>query len=149
MKRHALIALGLACAFGIGRLTIAVSSPTHTERVIERQPVEHRVVHAASSSSPLSAEDVRAIVNDTLAAHAPAEAEQPSPVHPVDPAAPALARTIVTDGTADGRWTVEDRERLRGVFDRLNREQASEVLSSLYGEINAGRVHLELDGPPT
>jgi hypothetical protein len=59
------------------------------------------------------------------------------------------ARTIVTDGTADGRWTVEDRERLRGVFDRLNREQASEVLSSLYGEINAGRVHLELDGPPT
>jgi hypothetical protein len=148
MKRYALVAVGLACAFGIGRLTIAANSPTHTERVIERQPVEHRVVHAAASSA-LSADDVRGIVNETLAARAPAEAEPPVPAHPLDPAVPAQARTIVTDGIADGRWTVEDRERLRGVFDRLSREQASEVLSSLYGEINAGRVRLEIDGPPT
>lgn len=147
MKRFALAAIAVVVAFVLGRLTIAAQQPTHTERVIERQPIEQRVVHASSVPSSVTADDVRAIVNEAIATRPAVAAVEPEA--PIDPAALAHAQEIVATGAADGRWTVEDRERLRGVVDRLNREQAREVMTSLFEEINAGRVTLETDGPPT
>ncbi len=145
MKRLALTSLAIVAAFVIGRLTLAVQPSTHTERVVERQPIEHRVVQASSS---LTAEDVRAIVNDALAARAPAPvAETPTAV--VDPAALSQAQAVIASGMADGRWTDEDRDRLRGVIDHLSREQAHEAITTLFSAINAGRVRLDTVGPPT
>jgi hypothetical protein len=147
MKRFALAALAVVVAFVLGRLTTAAQEPTHTERVIERQPIEQRVVHASSASSSLTADDVRAIVNEAIATRPAIAAAEPET--PVDPAALAHAQEIVETGTADGRWTVDDRERLRDVVHRLDREQTRDVMTSLFDEINAGRVQLETDGPPT
>lgn len=98
-------------------------------------------------SSSLTADDVRSIVNDALAARPPSEATEPQA--PPDTAAFSQAQAVVASGVADGRWSVDDREHLRAVIDRLNREQAHDVMTSLFAAINAGRVQLETDGPPT
>ena len=144
MKRFALTALALATAFVVGRLTIVPDAPTHsTERIIEHRAGEPRIVQAPASS--LTKDDVRSIVDEALASRAPAE----QPERPVDTAALSQAQDAVSTGIADGLWTADDRERLRAVADRLNREQTREVMTSLFAAINAGRVQLDTEGPPT
>ncbi|HEY5928055.1 MAG TPA: hypothetical protein VIV11_40490 [Kofleriaceae bacterium] len=146
MKRHALTALALVAAFVIGRLTLAAdSSATHTERVVERQPIERRIVQTSSSStSSLTADEVRSIVNEALAAREPA-AEPPKPV---DTAVLSQAQAVVATSIASGRWTAADREQLRAVMDHLSKDQMREVMTSLARAINDGRVKLETDGSP-
>ena len=144
MKRFTLTALALATAFLVGRLVAPDAVPAHsTERIIELRPGEPRIVHTQADS--LTAADVRSIVDEALAARAPVEA----PEHPVDTAAFSQARAAVSTGVSDGRWTIDDRDRLRAVLDRLNREQMRDVMTSLFAAINTGRVQLETDGPPT
>jgi len=147
MKRLGLIALGLGAAFIAGRLTLAMESPapaTH-ERIVERQPIHQRVVNAPSSS--LTADEVRAIVSDALANRAPTEAATKA-VRPTDPVAFSDGQAVVASGIADGRWSNDDRERLREVMPRLDRDQHREVIKSLLDEIKAGRVKIEADGSP-
>lgn len=144
MKRVGSALLVIAAAFIIGRATVsAPSKTTTTERVIEHRQTPTRIVQ-----SGVSADDIRGVVRDELAklSHAPLPSE--APAQPTDEAAFARTQTVVTTGLADGTWATVDRDQLRRELPLLSPTQAREVLETLLGAINTGRVRVDLQGPP-
>ncbi len=138
MKRAGLTILAIVGVIFVGRATVSRPATTHTERVIEQRSVEPRVVQTRG----LGADEVREIVRSELADTAPTREAPPA----ADAAALERARAAVDAGLADGRWTEDDRQRLRQELPALQQVQLDEVLALLFARLPQAKV--ELDGPP-
>jgi hypothetical protein len=147
MSRLRMIVLGLAgflVAFGVGRITALISEPAPPPpaRIVEQRHDRTIVERGAS----LDLDAVRAIVREELA-------QQAAPVtvvereQPIDPDRLARAKTALGEGMADGRWTNDDRDRLRPMLARMSRTELEEILRTLFPALNTGKLRPETDGP--
>ncbi len=150
MARHrSLVGLAVACAvlvaaFSLGRR----SAPTRVEhdRQVERVS---QLVPAATARGP-NLEAVRAVVREELARQAPAPggtAGEQAVAEPEDESAMASAREVLARGMADGRWTTDDRDRLRAELGHLSGEQAQDIFHTLIPALNSDQLRADFDGP--
>lgn len=145
--RNAVLAcLAFAGAYAIGRMTTE-PAPTKTERIVERGG--ERTIVRERGGNAISLDDVRAVVREELKATGGTDgrsdaAEQPPP----DPQRLARAQAALDEGLADGRWTEEDRERLRPNLSSLTRDELEQVFGKLFPALNSGELRVEVLGPP-
>ena len=139
-----LAVLGFCGAYAIGRWTI--DAPAPTTRVVEHDRERTIVKHAGSTTIDL--DGIRAIVRDELAnarasdSSAPRSEDKP----PIDDAQLAVATTALDQGMTDGRWTTEDRDRLRAVLPTLSQAEFEAVASRLFPALNSGKLQLAIEG---
>jgi hypothetical protein len=143
-------AVALAAAFALGTRVGGVSERVVIER--EAQPMAAMPVAAAipgRATATLSAEQVRTIVREELAAGA----EHSAPAVDADPAVVAareqslaLAHQIVERAIEKGTWSEKDRDALLAAIPDLERAQADEVFSALIPALNDGRLTLTYAG---
>ena len=137
-----LAVLGFCAAYAIGRWT--VDAPTPATRVVEHDRERTIVKHAGSTSIDL--EGIRAIVRDELANARSAGDSAPTPDKPpIDDARLALATTALDQGMIDGRWTAEDRERLRSLLPTLSQGELEAIASRLFPSLNSGKLKLDVE----
>ena len=145
MKRAA-AALGILLAAGIGHAIGRMTTdpaPAKTERIVERGG--ERTIVREHGGAGISLDDVRAVVREELKANGSTDAaSQPPP----DPQRLARAQAALDEGLADGRWTEEDRERLRPNLASLTREELEQVFGKLFPALNSGELRVEVMGPP-
>jgi hypothetical protein len=147
MSRRRNIVLALLAftgAYAAGRITTPdAPTPVPPERIVERASTRTIVQQAGAS---ISLDDVRAVVREELAHVPAAQVVDAAPV--IDEARLSRARSALDEGMVDGRWTEEDRERLRPLFASLPRAEGEQILSTLIPAFNAGRLRLEFHGSP-
>jgi hypothetical protein len=140
-----LAALGFCAAYTFGRWT--TDAPAPAPRIIERAHERTIVKHGAASSIDL--DEVRAIVRDELAQSRNHDVALPTDNKPaIDDARLARAMTAVDQGMSDGRWSSDDRDRLRGVFHTLSQAEMEQVASRLFPALNSGKLQLAVEGAP-
>src|SRR5262245_16607447 len=66
---------------------------------------------------------------------------------PENRAAYQSASSVVQTAVAAKRWTVEDKETFRAVFEQLTNDQRMELMNTLAPAINRGEVKVEVMGP--
>ena len=145
-RNAVLAALAFAGAYAVGRMT-SEPAPAKTERIVERGG--ERTIVRERGGDGISLDDVRAVVREELKAKGAGEqgvepAEQPAP----DPQRLARAQEALDQGLADGRWTDEDRERLRPNLASLTREELEQIFGKLFPALNSGELRVEVMGPP-
>ncbi|HTJ42427.1 MAG TPA: hypothetical protein VL463_10055 [Kofleriaceae bacterium] len=101
------------------------------------------IVASPSSSSGLTADDVRAAVRAELAARGD-DTPAPAPAPASDPSALARALELIAAADANGVWTDRDRDALRAI--PLDGAQHAQVMQTLFPLINGDRVRVETSG---
>lgn len=142
-------ALALAGAFALGRLASAPApAPAKPERIVERGPQRTIIERAAAPDL----DEVRRVIREELARAAtrtPDADDEPAEEPPRDrTAAVAQAHAALDTGMADGRWTDDDRARLRGTLAELSPAEADVIFDKLLLALNAGQLQPEAHGPP-
>ena len=138
-----LAALGFCVAYAIGHWTAPVPAPRIIERDHERTILKH------GTAARIDLDEIRAIVRDELAQSrnddsVAAQEDKPA----IDDARLASATTALEQGMSDGRWTTDDRDRLRVVFHTLSQAEMAQIASRLFPALNSGRLQITVEGPP-
>ena len=102
----------------------------------------------SSASQPgLTADDVRRVVREELAARGsvaadvkPAALPLPPPVSAQQVAAASQAQSVLEGAIARRAWTEQDADAMRAVFPDLNGDQQSEILRQYAVAVNQGRL---------
>jgi hypothetical protein len=144
-QRTILVGLGsFIVAYCIGRLTVQTSQkPSAPPARIVEQRHDRTIVERSAS---LDLDDVRAVVREEIAQQAsPAAVEREDQIHPDRL---AHVKGALVESMADGRWTNDDRERLRPMLTTMSRAELEDVFSTLFPAFNTGKLRLETDGPP-
>ncbi|MBA3500193.1 MAG: hypothetical protein H0T65_07470 [Deltaproteobacteria bacterium] len=119
-------------------------APQVIERDHERTIVKHR------AAARIDLDEVRAVVRDELAqSRTDDNVARPTDDKPViDDARLARATTALDQGMSDGRWTADDRDRLRLVLQTLSQAEMEQVAIRLFPALNSGKLQLVGAGPP-
>lgn len=132
-----LAAIAVVGAYAYGRHGV---EPTTVERpVVVRGERTQTIVQQQREA--IDADGVRAIIRQELASAKPAP-----PV--ADETKLVAARDALRNGMADGRWTDDDRARLRPLLLELTHEQADEIFDALLPALNDGQLRADVIGPP-
>lgn len=127
----------------------AVPPPPSSGKTVEI----HETVDGAQLASL-----VRTVVREEMA-RAPAApvaavaVEKERPPTPVEPTAEQLeaherGQSIVSAAQRVGRWSNQDRDQLRQVFQEVNENERDELLRSLLPAINRQEIKVDVQGPP-
>lgn len=144
--------LALAAAFAIGRLTADRSPPrATTERIVERGPQRTIVERAVTPDL----DEIRRVVREELAHGAAPSSTLESAAEPAEEAEHpdrdillSQARTTLETGMADGRWSDDDRARLRDALGSLSPHEAGELFDTLLLALNSGTLQPDVHGAP-
>jgi hypothetical protein len=145
VRTMSVAALGFCAAYAIGRWT--ADAPVPAPRIIERDHERTIVKHGAAARIDL--DEVRAIVRDELAQSRNDDVGRRTDEKPtIDDARLARATTALEQGMGDGRWTADDRDRLRLVLHTLSRTEMEQVAGRLFPALNSGKLQLVVEGAP-
>lgn len=144
-------ALAIVGGFAVGRFTTGSSSvPTRTERIVERGPQRTIVEHAVG----LDMDDVRRVIREELARGGTGQAQpavEPAQAQEAEGDSEVVlddARVVLDTGMADGRWSDEDRARLRDAMASLSPQQSDELFEKLLLALNSGTLQADVHGAP-
>jgi len=110
---------------------------------------------SSSTQAGLTAEDVRRVVREELAARGSATADskaaaqlESAPVTAQQVAAASQAQSVLEGAIARRTWTDQDADAMRAVFSDLNGEQQSELLRQYSVAVNQGRLTPQTERVP-
>lgn len=144
-----IIAAAVAAAFALGT-RFGTRGDARVE--VHREPAAATtriVTETRAPGAALTAEQVRAIVREEVAAAREPDAPAPDPqrVEAREQAA-ARAHEVVARAIEEGTWTEQDRDALRIAMNDLERAQVDEVLAELIPALNEGRMRQAYRGTP-
>jgi hypothetical protein len=144
-------ALAIAGGFAVGRFTTgSPSAPARTERIVERGPQRTIVERAVGPDM----DEVRRVIREELARGGTAQvqaAAEPAQVQETEGESEVAlddARVVLDTGMADGRWSDEDRARLRNAMATLPPRQTAELFDKLLLALNSGQLQADVHGAP-
>ena len=143
-----LVGAAIAVVFVIGRWSVSRSEappPRSAQTPAPRAPSGFVSAGAPALAGP-SAEDLRAVVRQELAAKPPAVSEPEPEDLERQAVAAQRAHAIVDAAVHAGRWTSTDARALLGVIGQLSAEDHDLVMSALIAPANAGRLRVETPG---
>lgn len=167
MQAHTLLVhaacLGAGLLLGLST-NFALAEPARSRAIPEMRPSSPCTATAQQSSpqatgSPLSREDLRAILREelqvALATQQP-QAEEPRPEVRSAQREPDEQQRLAYDKASQvlwtavrlGTWTGEAREQFRGTIHELTIPQQDQLIGELFSAIQSGRLKLDGTGPP-
>lgn len=122
-------------------------------RVEERGSAPETTVGFPAGERGLTAEDIRRVVREELAARYASSQATNAPAVPEPPtaaqsAAASQAQSVLETAIAKRNWGDTDAEALRAVFDQLSPDQQAEVLRQYAQAVNQGRLVPQTDRVP-
>ena len=111
------------------------------------------VTAIVTTAGALTAEDIRRVVREELAARSASEpvaavTARSEPPTAAQDAAGSQARSVLDTAIAKRQWAETDADAMRDVFDKLSPDQQAEIMRQYAQAVNQGRLVPQTDRMP-